>query len=108
MAVAGGAFGAHGLASRLDARGLDLWETAAKYLMYGGFGLCIVGLAASAMPGRPFFAAAVCLAVGSVIFSGTLTIMALGGPRWLGAITPLGGLGLISGFLLLAWNAWRG
>lgn len=108
LAVAGGAFGAHGLASRLDARGLELWETAARYLMYAGFGLCLVGLVASGMPGRSFFAAGLSLAVGSLIFSGTVAILALGGPRWLGAVTPLGGLGLIAGFLLLAWDALRG
>lgn len=110
LAVTAGAFGAHGLASRLDARGLELWETAARYLMYGGLGLAALGAWARQAPaaGGMLRAAAWCLLAGAAVFSGTVFALALGGPRWLGAVTPLGGTFLILGFLLFAWAAWRG
>jgi uncharacterized membrane protein YgdD (TMEM256/DUF423 family) len=107
LAVVAGAFGAHGLAARLDARSLQLWETAARYLMYGGLGQAVAGLLAAAgepgRGGRLAGAAGLSLLGGTIVFSGTLAALALGGPRWLGAVTPLGGLLVIAGFLLLAW-----
>lgn len=108
LSVAGGAFGAHGLAQRLDARALELWETAARYLMYGGLALVLLGLFGQPGARRGIDAAGWCLLLGSVIFSGTVAVLALGGPRWLGAITPIGGTLLIAGFLLFAWAALRG
>jgi len=116
LAVAAGAFGAHGLRGRLSSDSLELWETAARYLIYGGFGTILAGLAAlhaaghtgqSAAAGSPGAWAAVFLLAGSVLFSGTVFALALGAPRWLGAVTPLGGLLVILGFLLLAWVALR-
>ncbi len=106
LAVAAGAFGAHGLASRLDAHSLQLWETAARYLMFGAFGMLLAGLAAPRWPGVE--RAAWALLAGTLLFSGTVAALALGGPRWLGAVTPLGGTLMIAGFLLFAWTAWRG
>lgn len=106
LAVAAGAFGAHALAARLDAHALSLWETAARYLMYGALGILAVGLAARSST-RSLDAAGWCLLAGTLIFSGTVGILALGGPRWLGAVTPLGGLLLIVGFLLFGWAALR-
>lgn len=106
-AVAAGAFGAHGLASRLDARGLELWETAARYLAYAAFGELAVGLLAR-LSDRTLAAPGLCLLVGALVFSGSLFALALGGPRRLGMITPAGGLLLILGFLLLAWQGIRG
>ncbi len=108
LSVGAGAFGAHGLAARLDARSLALWETAARYLMYGGLGLCAVSWAATGSAQRLASAAGVSLLLGSLLFSATVAILALGGPRWLGAVTPLGGLALIAGFVLLALAALRG
>lgn len=106
LSVALGAFGAHGLASRLDARGLELWETASRYLMYGSIALVLVGL--YGQPGaRRVDAAGWCLLLGSLIFSGTVAALALGGPRVLGAVTPIGGTLMIAGFLLFAWTALR-
>jgi uncharacterized membrane protein YgdD (TMEM256/DUF423 family) len=107
LAVVAGAFGAHGLQARLDARGLELWETASRYLMYGALGLVLLGLAAERAPAAGFPRAAWALALGTLVFSGTVAALALGGPRWLGAVTPLGGLLMIVGFLLFAWSAWR-
>jgi uncharacterized membrane protein YgdD (TMEM256/DUF423 family) len=107
LAVIAGAFGAHGLASRLEPRELQLWETAARYLMYGSFGLMLVGLFAGQGGRRGAGAAGWCLLAGTALFSGTVFGLALGGPRWLGAVTPLGGLLVIAGFLLFAWAAVR-
>ena len=73
LAVALGAFGAHGLESRLDARALALWETAARYLMYGGLGVVLTGVTALHEARRGFDTAAVLLIVGSLVFSGGIT-----------------------------------
>jgi uncharacterized membrane protein YgdD (TMEM256/DUF423 family) len=105
LAVGAGAFGAHGLAERLDERALALWETAARYMMYGGLGLTLLGIVGRQWPRPGFEGAAWTLLFGTVVFSGTVAALALGGPRWLGAVTPLGGLLLIAGFLLFAWTA---
>lgn len=105
--VTAGAFGAHGLESRLDAGELGLWETAARYLMYGGLSLLVVGVVMQLNAQKAFGYAAVLLAVGSAVFSATIFALALGGPRWLGAVTPLGGAGMIAGLLLFAWTAFR-
>lgn len=112
LSVAAGAFGAHGLEARLSERSLDLWETAARYLMVGGFGALLAGLTglaglATRRLSRALGASGWCLVAGSTIFSGTVFLLALGGPRWVGAITPIGGTLLIAGFLLLAWGAFR-
>jgi uncharacterized membrane protein YgdD (TMEM256/DUF423 family) len=106
--VAGGAFGAHALAGRLEPHALALWETAARYLMYGGLALVLVGLFGREGARRGIDGAGWCLFLGSLTFSGTVSVLALGGPRWLGAITPLGGTLLIVGFLIFAWAALRG
>lgn len=105
LAVAGGAFGAHALSGRLDAHSLALWETAARYLMYSGLGQLACALAAMVQPSRGFTAAALALLAGGALFSITVGALALGGPRWLGAVTPLGGTLVIAGFLLLGGTA---
>jgi uncharacterized membrane protein YgdD (TMEM256/DUF423 family) len=107
VAVLGGAFGAHGLRSRLDARELELWETAARYLMYGGLGLTLIGVTASQWPRPGFDVAGWLLLIGALIFCDTVGWLALGGPRWLGMITPLGGVLMVAGFGLFAWTALR-
>jgi uncharacterized membrane protein YgdD (TMEM256/DUF423 family) len=101
--VACGAFGAHALRSALDPVRLGWWNTAVQYQMWHA--VALVALAALGDPrvGR----SALLIGVGTAIFSGTLYLMALGGPRWLGAITPIGGALMIGGWLLLAWAAAR-
>ncbi len=108
LSVAGGAFGAHGLEARLDAAALALWETAARYLMYGGLALGVLGIVSQLGPRPGLAAAGWSLVAGTVVFSGTVAALALGGPRWLGAVTPVGGLLMIAGLVLAAVSALRG
>lgn len=107
LSVLAGAFGAHGLRERLDPRGLELWETAARYLMYSGLGLTLIGVVASRDPRPGFYWAGWTLLAGALIFCDTVGWLALGGPRWLGAVTPLGGVLMVAGFLLFAWTSYR-
>ena len=107
VSVVAGAFGAHGLESRLDERGLELWETSARYLMYSGLGLALIGIVGRGGQGRGFDWAAGSLLAGAVIFSGTVAVLALGGPRWFGAVTPIGGLLMIVGFVVFGWAAFK-
>ncbi len=107
LSVLAGAFGAHGLKARLDPASLELWETAARYFMYSGLGLIAIGLAGQVTV-KPVGAAGWTLLAGAAVFSGTVAALALGAPRWLGAITPIGGLLMIAGFALLAVQAFRG
>jgi uncharacterized membrane protein YgdD (TMEM256/DUF423 family) len=100
-AVALGAFGAHGL--RLDARHLGWWQTAVQYQMWHA--LALVALASA--PLRRVALPAILLGGGALLFAATLYAMALGAPLWLGAVTPVGGLAMILGWLLLGWRAWR-
>jgi uncharacterized membrane protein YgdD (TMEM256/DUF423 family) len=106
-AVAAGAFGAHALRARLDVASLALWETAVRYLAIGGLGLLALGLAAHLRPGRAWGVAGIFLSIGALVFSGTVGVLALGGPRWVGMVTPLGGVLLIAGFLAMALAAAR-
>jgi uncharacterized membrane protein YgdD (TMEM256/DUF423 family) len=99
-AVALGAFGAHGLKATVDDPYLlGLWETGARYHLVHAAAL----LGVAAHPRQPKLAAALFTA-GIVIFAGTLYAMALGGPRWLGAVTPIGGVSLIVGWLALGFS----
>jgi uncharacterized membrane protein YgdD (TMEM256/DUF423 family) len=106
LAILAGAFGAHTLRAS-GAADLALWETAARYLMYGSLGLVMIGLAAARWPEAGMHRAAWAVALGTLLFSATVAALALGGPRWLGAVTPVGGTLMIVGFLLLAWGAFR-
>ena len=101
LGVVAGAFGAHGLAPQLDARSLQTFETAVRYHLIHGLGLLAVGTAGSGTAG---WWAGVLMTAGIVFFSGSLYWLALGGPSWLGPVTPLGGLCLIAawGCLLVA------
>ena len=107
LGVAAGAFGAHGLRGTVSARDLEIWETAAHYQQVHAVLLVAVGLLGGRDWSRALAVAAVLLCVGIVVFSGTLQAMVLGGPRILGAITPVGGLCLMGGWLCLAAHALR-
>jgi uncharacterized membrane protein YgdD (TMEM256/DUF423 family) len=107
LAAAGvllGAFGAHGL-SGLTPQALGWWQTATQYLFVAAFGIMLAGLWLRG--GSLFRTPALALAAGAFLFSGSLYAMALGSPRWLGMVTPVGGLSLLGGFAWLAVRAWR-
>jgi uncharacterized membrane protein YgdD (TMEM256/DUF423 family) len=101
-AVAAGAFGAHALSARLTPDRLATWETAARYHMYHALALVLIGLLGGRWPSALLGWAGWLFVAGVLVFSGTVYALALGAPRWLGAITPLGGLALITGWLLVA------
>lgn len=108
VAVALGAFGAHGLKSRVEPEMLAVFETAARYQMYHALGLLAVGWASSRSPDSIGISVAGWLFLcGIAIFSGSLYAMTFTGMRWLGAITPLGGLCFISGWVALAVGMWK-
>lgn len=102
--VALGAFGAHGMAARFTPESRGWWETATLYLLVHA-----VAVFAASLSGRTglFQTGGWVMLIGAVIFSGTLYAMALGAPRWFGAITPIGGVGLLIGWALFAMAALR-
>ncbi|HUF36432.1 MAG TPA: DUF423 domain-containing protein [Gemmatimonadales bacterium] len=102
VSVAAGAFGAHALRARLDPGALAVFETGARYQMYHALGLLAVAWAAARWPGGWAERAGWLFAAGTVLFSGSLYALALSGIRWLGAITPLGGLAFLTGWVCLA------
>lgn len=107
VGVGAGAFGAHGLAGRIDDRLLQTFETGVRYHVYHALGLLFVAWASSRWPGIATTVAGWLLIAGIVVFSGSLYALALSGQRWLGAITPLGGVAFLAGWLALAWAIWR-
>ena len=107
LAVVAGAFGAHGLRGRLSPDMMAVFETAARYHMYHALGLLAVAVVAGRLMGRGAVLSGWLFVAGTLLFSGSLYLLALGGPRWLGAVTPLGGLCFIVGWLALAWSALR-
>ena len=108
LAVAAGAFGAHALRVRLAPDLLAVFETAARYQMYHALGLVAVAWAAARWPGGLVEWAGWLFVAGTVLFSGSLYGLALTGVRWLGAITPLGGVAFLVGWLCLALAVRRG
>jgi uncharacterized membrane protein YgdD (TMEM256/DUF423 family) len=109
LAVALGAFGAHGLKQRLSVDLLAVYQTGVQYHFYHTFALLVVGLLMLQMPGNGALRlSGILFIVGIVIFSGSLYVLSLTGVRWLGAITPLGGVAFLAAWLLLARAAWTG
>ncbi len=107
LGVAAGAFGAHMLKGMLDQQLLAVYDTATRYQMYHAFGMILSGFAVwigrdtgAAKAGWLFLA-------GTLLFSGSLYGVSLLGIRWLGAVTPVGGVLFIGGWAVLAWRAWR-
>lgn len=107
VAVAAGAFGAHGLEGMLSGRSMEVFETAARYAMYHALALLALGAwigdrpptAAERVAGLGF-------GLGTLIFSGSLFALALGGPKWLGMVAPLGGIGLLVGWAAVGGSGW--
>jgi len=109
LAVAMGAFGAHELRARLDSYRMSVYEKAAFYHFLHALGILVVSVLPRAGAMREEAAGTVCavLLAGIVFFSGSLYLLAITGHRWLGAITPIGGVAFIAGWLLLAWRLRR-
>jgi len=104
LAVAAGAFGAHGLQGRLDAHALSIFETGARYQMYHALA---IGLAAVAPRSSLSQLACALFLAGIILFSGSLYLLALTGLRALGFVTPIGGVAFLAGWAALAFAAAR-
>lgn len=103
ISVVFGAFASHALKDRLSASSLAIWETGTKYQMYHALALILVALLVSRFPDSMLLiVAGYAFIAGIFIFSGSLYALTLTGIKWLGAITPIGGLALITGWLCLA------
>ncbi|HYT05402.1 MAG TPA: DUF423 domain-containing protein [Gemmatimonadales bacterium] len=108
LGVAAGAFGAHALRSRLSPDMLAAFETGARYQMSHALALLAVAWAVTRWPGPAVRVAGWLFVAGTVIFSGSLYLLALTGVRGLGTVTPLGGLAFLAGWLALVVGVWRG
>lgn len=107
LGVALGAFGAHGLKAALEAQGsTETWKTAVLYQLVHAVALLALAGWRDAHGGTNGRVATLWVA-GTLLFSGSLYWLALGGPRLLGPVTPLGGVAFLAGWALLAWSAWR-
>ncbi len=104
LGVAFGAFGAHALKASVSPQLLTTFETGVRYQMYHGLGLLALAWAIGRWPGRRLAPAAWLLLAGTIVFSGSLYLLVVTGERWLGAVTPLGGVALIAGWSLIAWR----
>jgi len=96
-----GAFGAHGLKSRVTPDLLQVYKTGVEYHFYHALGLLLIGVLSFSMPSSYLDMAALFLVAGILIFSGSLYVLAITGIKWIGAITPIGGLSFIVGWILV-------
>lgn len=103
LAVMLGAFGAHGLKHYLDAAQMTVYQTAVQYHFYHALGLILIGV--SRFKGKAVLYAAISIAIGILLFSGSLYLMTVTGIRWLGIITPFGGTAFILGWIMFAYAA---
>ena len=102
LSVGTGAFGAHALRASLEASGrLDTFETAVKYQFYHTLAILAIGILMYHIPDKRIGYAAIAMASGTFVFSGSLYVLCLTGTRWWGAVTPIGGVLLIVGWVLL-------
>ena len=107
LSVATGAFGAHALATRLEPRAVEIWQTASHYQMYHALGLIAVGILYWFMPAVSLNVAGWCFTLGVILFSGSLYTLSFTGIKKLGMITPFGGMLFLVGWgALLVW-AWK-
>jgi uncharacterized membrane protein YgdD (TMEM256/DUF423 family) len=107
LAVALGAFGAHGLKSQLSTDMLQTYKTGVEYHFYHALGLLLIGILAVMYPSGLLKWSAILLTAGIIVFSGSLYVLAASGIKWLGAITPLGGLSFIAGWVVLFLAVWK-
>lgn len=107
IGIGAGAFGAHALRARLEPRLLEVFETGARYQMYHALALVAVAWATTRWPGNLTTSAGWLFVAGTIVFSGSLYALALTNTAILGAITPIGGVCFIAGWLCLALAAGR-
>jgi uncharacterized membrane protein YgdD (TMEM256/DUF423 family) len=108
FAVGLGAFGAHGLKEILTDEMLDIFETGVKYHFYHAIGLLVIALVAQLIPNSSLLQwSGWLMLAGIIIFSGSLYVLSISGIRWMGAITPIGGLCFILAWILLALASWQ-
>ena len=105
IGVAAGAFGAHGLKGRIEPELLAVFETGVRYQMYHALALIAAAWAYARQPTKVTAAGGWLFVLGIIVFSGSLYLLSLSGVRWLGAVTPLGGLAFLAGWVCLAWAA---
>ena len=108
IAVALGAFGAHALKGRLDDYAMGVFDTAVQYHFYHSLALLAVGVIALGQPQAALLRSSGWLfLLGILVFSGSLYLLSITGARWLGAVTPLGGLSFVAGWACLATAGWK-
>ena len=107
IGVALGAFGAHSLRTKLTPEMLNIFEVGVRYQMYHALGLIAVAWATTRWPEANLNAAGWAFIVGIVIFSGSLYLLSITDTRWLGAITPIGGLAFLVGWAIMVWSVAR-
>jgi uncharacterized membrane protein YgdD (TMEM256/DUF423 family) len=107
LAVALGAFGAHGLRGRLSPDMLQVFETGVRYNFYHALALFVVGWLSETHPSQWITGAGIAFTIGVFVFSGSLYVLSLSGVKWWGAVTPIGGLAFLIGWLLLAVGSFR-
>jgi uncharacterized membrane protein YgdD (TMEM256/DUF423 family) len=107
FAVGAGAFGAHALRARILPEHLAIFETGARYQIYHALALLAVAWAVSRWPGSLPVLAGWLFVLGSILFSGSLYLLVLTGVRWWGAVTPIGGLAFLGGWVCLLLTAVR-
>lgn len=107
IGVAAGAFAAHGLKSRISIEMLSVFEVGVRYQMYHAFALLVTAWVLSKWPSSLVTAGGWLFIVGTLLFSGSLYLLSVSGIRWLGAITPFGGLAFLAGWIFIALGVWR-
>jgi len=107
LAVAIGAFGVHGLKSHISVEMMQIYKTGVEYHFYHALGLLFIGVLSVSYPSGLLNWSAIMLAVGIILFSGSLYVLAITGINWLGVITPFGGLCFIAGWVLLFITVWK-
>ncbi|MBE0585794.1 MAG: DUF423 domain-containing protein [Desulfofustis sp.] len=107
IGIAAGAFGAHGLKSKLSPEMLTVFEVGVRYQMYHAFALIAAAWALSKWPSPLVTTGGWLFVIGTLIFSGSLYLLSISGVKWLGAITPLGGLAFLAGWLCIAIGVWK-
>ena len=107
VGVGAGAFGAHGLKGRLDPEILSIFEVGARYQMYHAFALIAAAWLQTKWPSKLVTIGGWMFVAGTILFSGSLYMLSMTGEKWLGMITPFGGLAFMAGWACLAWAAWK-